>query len=133
MDTVYFAENWKHCNKIIFKCVNSIVRPIFNEKIVEKWGLWVPRTVHGTHWCVNSAQQCMNSALCPLKLKHMPKIKKKRKTQNTLWHVLLRIAISQTRDTPHIFIQTPKNNHNHKDLLTLNLITKIRILIDINY
>ena len=24
------TENWKHCNKIIFKCVNSIVRPIFN-------------------------------------------------------------------------------------------------------
>ena len=63
----------------------------------------------------------------------MPKIKKKRKTQNTLRHVLLQIAISQTRDTPHIFIQTPKKNHSHKDLLTLNLITKIRILIDINY
>ena len=29
-----FAEigdwNWKHCNEIIFKCINSIVRPIFN-------------------------------------------------------------------------------------------------------
>ena len=24
------TENWKHCNKIIFKCVNSIVGPIFN-------------------------------------------------------------------------------------------------------
>ena len=53
--------------------------------------------------------------------------------QNTLRHVLLQIAMSQTRDTPHIFIQTPKNNRNHKDLLTLYLITKIRILIDINY
>ena len=30
LDTAYFAENWKHCNKIIFKYVNSIVRPIFN-------------------------------------------------------------------------------------------------------
>ena len=36
MDTVYFAENWKHCSKIIFNCVNSIIRLIFNEKIVEK-------------------------------------------------------------------------------------------------
>ena len=24
------TENWKYCNKIIFKCVNSTVRPIFN-------------------------------------------------------------------------------------------------------
>ena len=40
-----FAEtknwNWKHCSKIIFKCVNSTVRPIFNEKVVQKWNLWV--------------------------------------------------------------------------------------------
>ena len=26
----------KHCSKIIFKCVNSTVRPIFNEKGAEK-------------------------------------------------------------------------------------------------
>ena len=24
------TKNWKYCNKIIFKCVNSIVEPIFN-------------------------------------------------------------------------------------------------------
>ena len=24
------TENWKYCSKIIFKCVNSTVRPIFN-------------------------------------------------------------------------------------------------------
>ena len=38
LDTAYFAktENWKYCNKIIFKYVNSAVRPIFNEKITEK-------------------------------------------------------------------------------------------------
>ena len=40
-------ENWKHYSKIIFKCVNSIVRPIFNEKVVEKCNLWDPSTVHG--------------------------------------------------------------------------------------
>ena len=33
--------NWKHCSEIIFKCVNSIVGPIFNEKVAEKWNLWV--------------------------------------------------------------------------------------------
>ena len=24
------TENWKYCSKIIFKCVNSTVGPIFN-------------------------------------------------------------------------------------------------------
>ena len=32
---------WNHCSKIIFKCVNSTVRLIFNEKIAKKWNLWV--------------------------------------------------------------------------------------------
>ena len=26
----------KHCSKIIFKCVNNIVGPIFNKKVAEK-------------------------------------------------------------------------------------------------
>ena len=26
------------------------MRPIFNKSFVEKRGLWVPCTVHGTHW-----------------------------------------------------------------------------------
>ena len=30
----------KYCNKIIFKCMNSTVGLIFNEKIAEKWNLW---------------------------------------------------------------------------------------------
>ena len=43
LDRTYFAEieNWKYCSKIIFKCVNSTVGPIFNEKVTEKWNLWV--------------------------------------------------------------------------------------------
>ena len=43
LDRTYFAEteNWKHCSKIIFKCVNSTVGPIFNKKIDKKWNLWV--------------------------------------------------------------------------------------------
>ena len=39
LDIGYLAENWKYYSKIIFKCMNSAVRPIFNEKVVEKWGL----------------------------------------------------------------------------------------------
>ena len=41
------TEKWKHCSKIIFKYVNSIVWPIFNEKVTKKWSLWDPWTVHG--------------------------------------------------------------------------------------
>ena len=29
------AENWKYCNKIIFKCVNNIVWLIFNKKLLK--------------------------------------------------------------------------------------------------
>ena len=45
--------NWKYCNEIIFKYINSIVRPIFNEKVTEKCNLRVclwtvhKSTVHG--------------------------------------------------------------------------------------
>ena len=37
LDRTYFAEieNWKHYNKIIFKCMNSVMGPIFNEKVAE--------------------------------------------------------------------------------------------------
>ena len=38
--------NWKHYSEIIFKCVNSVVRPIFNKKVTENWNLWDPWTVY---------------------------------------------------------------------------------------
>ena len=53
-------DNWKHCNKIIFKCVNSTMWHFFNESFVEKRGLWVPWTVYGnrTHWnSINALQK----------------------------------------------------------------------------
>ena len=31
-----FLLKLKHCSEIIFKCVNSIAGPIFNEKIAKK-------------------------------------------------------------------------------------------------
>ena len=49
--------NWKHYSEIIFKCVNSAVGPIFNEKVAEKCNLWDPWTVHGCtvhSWLVNN-------------------------------------------------------------------------------
>ena len=50
LDIVYFAKNWKNCNKIIFKRVNSAVESIFNKSFTEKKGLWVSWTVHETYW-----------------------------------------------------------------------------------
>ena len=50
LDTAYFVKNWKYCNKIIFKYVNTAVRAIFKKNFVEKRGLWVPWILHGTHW-----------------------------------------------------------------------------------
>ena len=75
LDTAYFTENWKHCSKIIFKCVNSAMRPIFNESFVEKRGLWVLWIVYGTYW--------KNTLLAEMRFSN--KKKKERKTQ-TLGH-----------------------------------------------
>ena len=64
------TKNWKHCSKIIFKCVNSTVRPIFNEKVVEKWNLWVRKqcTDHCLDEKVNICRYCsMNSSRIPPK------------------------------------------------------------------
>ena len=36
LDSVYFTENWKHYNKIIFIYVNNAVRPILNESFIKK-------------------------------------------------------------------------------------------------
>ena len=57
-----FAEtenwNWKHCNKIIFKYVNSIVGPIFNEKVAEKWNLWVREQCTNALFTIDLVKMC---------------------------------------------------------------------------
>ena len=70
LDRTYFAEteNWKHCRKIIFKCVNSTMGPIFNEKVTEKWDLWVPCTVHKTHWCAEKGWKVKLCGYCSWKV-----------------------------------------------------------------
>ena len=62
------TENWKHCSKIIFKCVHSTVWPIFN--------MW---TVYAQ--CVNSTYTVHNSKICLLKSTNAGK-KKKKKAEN---------------------------------------------------
>ena len=51
LDTTYFTENLKYCSKIIFKCVNNIVGPIFNEKVAK------------SEFC-RSRKQCMDPLVC---------------------------------------------------------------------
>ena len=76
--------------------MNSTVKPIFNEKVVEKWYLWVLYTVHGTHKTDKSDEKVgkvrllfMNSSRCPLL--QLKKKKKKKKTQHKMqtWDSLL--------------------------------------------
>ena len=78
---------WNYCNKIIFKYVNSTVRPIFNEKVAKKWNLWVHKQymMHcllqkSQHLLLLFIKQYMNSnRISPKRVK---KKKKKSKTQN---------------------------------------------------
>ena len=63
--------NWKHCSKIIFKCVNSAVGLIFNEKIAEKWNLWV-------------REQCTNALFTVEKRRREKSAGQKRKRNNQL-------------------------------------------------
>ena len=53
-----FGYSWKlktekDCSKIIFKYVNNTVGPIFNEKIAEKWNLWIRKQ------CTKKSQKAM--------------------------------------------------------------------------
>ena len=84
------TENWKHCSKIIFKCVNSIVRPIFNEKFDKKWNLWVHEQCTDALFTEDRSKVAatvhvpyMNSAACWGKAWKKKKKHRKLKTQQT--------------------------------------------------
>ena len=62
LDWAYFYWNWKHCSEIIFKCVNSVVRPIFNKKIVKKCNLW---DLKGTQTWVSLQTKRSHRVFCP--------------------------------------------------------------------
>ena len=74
LDRIYFAEieNWKYCNKIIFKCMNSAVGLILNEKVTEKWNLWVHK-------------QCTDTLFKDKKSTSAATKKKKKKIAETRW------------------------------------------------
>ena len=103
LNRIYFVEteNWKYCSKIIFKCVNSTVGPIFNEKIDKKWNLWVREQCINVLFMEDRSKVAatvhvpyINSTTCWEK--GVKKKKEKRKTQKL-----------KTRQT---WIQTVPNN-----------------------
>ena len=79
LDRTYFAktENWKHCSKIIFKYVNSTVGPIVNEKVTEKWNLWVHEQYTDAQFSEGLVKSCGYSAwtVAACGGKHVEKIK----------------------------------------------------------
>ena len=46
----FIIENWKHSNKIIFKCINCTVRPSFNKNITEFRTYESREQYHETHY-----------------------------------------------------------------------------------
>ena len=76
---------WNHCSKIIFKCVNSIVRPIFNEKIDKKWNLWVHEQYTDALFTEKSQHLRLLFMYCSLNSSRIPsemrEKKKKKKTK----------------------------------------------------
>ena len=92
-----FEYNWKlktekYCDKIIFKCVNSIVRPIFNEKVDKKWYLWVHKQ------CTNALFMVEKVSLYSWKKK-----KKKKKLKCVLRPDVDAKRANQTYTNMHIF------------------------------
>ena len=72
LDTAYFAKNWKHYSKVIFKCVNSAVGPILK-----------------FFFFLNKVVDSVNSALCLLPIE-MRSIKQK-KQKNAWKHQKLKL------------------------------------------
>ena len=91
------TENWKYFSKIIFKCANSIVWPIFN-------------IFYCMNSAVNSDKQCMNSDFCPLHSEPMGgycsragrrKKKKKKKTEKRKTWMQDSVESKHTHNTHH--------------------------------
>ena len=98
---------WNHCSKIIFKCVNSTVRPIFNEKVAKKWNLWIHKQymIHcllqkSQHLRLLFIKQYINSNHILTK-----RVKKKKKKQTT--------DVGSKRRSKHTLILADVNANMH--------------------
>ena len=88
-----FGYSWKlktekHCNKIIFKYVNSTVEPIFNEKVDKKWYLWV-------------REQCTNALFTVEKVSLYGWKQKKEKRKKKDWNTFCAQTWTQNAQTKH--------------------------------
>ena len=90
LDWVYFCWNWKHYSKIIFKCVNSVVGPIFNKKVAEKCNLW------DCEQCTDAMFTVDKVIYCRLNKKKKKKKKKKKEKKTQCQNVDARIIAIQT-------------------------------------
>ena len=115
------TENWKHCSKIIFKCVNSAVGPIFNEKINKKWNLWVREQCTDALFMEDRSKVAatvhvpyMNSTTCWGKRREKKKKKKgktqKLKTQQTRIQTVPKSQLCFSSHMPFINVITCKSN-----------------------
>ena len=88
------TENWKHCSKIIFKCVKSTVKPIFN--IFNTWTVLI-QYING----ITPVQG--NFCLYTVNLLFMRKKKKKRrKREMKMWTL---IPTETKRSLTHHFLK----------------------------
>ena len=71
------------------------MRPIFNESFGEKKGLWVPRTVHGTHW------KALSITYFACQRGSGSRAQCTRPTDRQHLHVLLNLKKKKKRDTQH--------------------------------
>ena len=79
------------------------MRPIFNEKVAEKWNLWVHEQLHDVHWLAEKSKKsqtlqllfmhtlCMNNSRKSHKRVKKKKKKKKTQTQTQTW--FLKVAL----------------------------------------
>ena len=101
-----FEYSWKlktkkYCSKIIFKRVNSTVRLIFNEKITEKWNLWVYKQYTVCIDCLKKIRKvklydyCSCTCITSSNKSHKHVKKKKRKiTQRNANAVVPKLSLS---------------------------------------
>ena len=100
----------KHYSKIIFKYVNTNVRPIFNIFFWIKW-LWVPWTIY-EQW------------LCPLKLKRVQEKKKREMTKHRC-----KISWIQTLPKYHILFWWNYDISTHLIFMELAILLRRRFRI----
>ena len=124
LDRTYFAEieNLKHCSKIIFKCVNSAVRLIFNEKVAKNWNLWVHEQCTDALFTVKKSTfaatvQWTIAALLQ-NVWNKRKKEKEKKKKNETWSNKCRRSFSPIQTGTMILFYTSNKNFSLSNAIT---------------